>query len=71
MTIVNPVAASIGEMLRTTIPTWLHLGVNLFLKAEKEKVFVTHTVGDIIFNGFKAGFPDLNSTKTVRRKLRS
>jgi len=66
VTIVNPVAASIGEMLRTTIPTWLHLGVNLFLKAEKEKVFVTHTVGDIIFNGFKDPLLDaMNDLKVL------
>ena len=32
VTIINHVAASIGEMLRSKIPVWLHLGVDLFLK---------------------------------------
>ena len=56
VTIINPVAASIGELLRSKIPVWLHLGVDLFLKGEKEKLFVTHTVGNILFNGFQVKY---------------
>jgi len=52
VTILNPVAASIGEFLRTKIPSSMRPLVNIFLKAENEQVFVTHSVNDIIFNGF-------------------
>jgi len=52
VTIINPVAASIGDQLRTKIPKGLHLGTDWFLKLNKEKLFVKHKVGDILFNGF-------------------
>jgi len=56
ITILNPIAASIGEMLRTKIPKALHLGTNWLLKAKREQVFVTQKVGDILFNGFDDPF---------------
>ena len=68
VTIINPVAASIGEMLRSKIPVWLHLGVDLFLKGEKEKLFVTHTVGNILFNGFQD--PLLNAMTDLKAILK-
>ena len=68
VTIINPVAASIGELLRSKIPVWLHLGVDLFLKGEKEKLFVTHTVGNILFNGFQD--PLLNAMTDLKAILK-
>jgi len=56
ITIINPIAASIGEMLRTKIPKALHLGTDWLLRAKREQVFVTQKVGDILFNGFDDPF---------------
>lgn len=35
-----------------SVPKSLHLLVDLFLRTEKEKIFVTHTANEIIFKGF-------------------
>eukprot|EP00088_Acartia_fossae_P042692 TRINITY_DN4488_c0_g2_i2.p1 TRINITY_DN4488_c0_g2~~TRINITY_DN4488_c0_g2_i2.p1 ORF type:complete len:496 (+),score=94.32 TRINITY_DN4488_c0_g2_i2:56-1543(+) len=53
VTIINPVAASIGDMLVNKIPKLWHLGTEGFLEATKEKVFVTQRVGDILFDGYE------------------
>jgi len=56
VTIINPIAASIAEMLRTKIPKGLHLGMSWILSGKKEQMFVTHKVGDILYNGFEDPF---------------
>lgn len=52
VTVVNPVAAAVGDMLRTKAPKstlWL---IDGFLNAQNEQAFVTHTANEIIFRGF-------------------
>merc|ERR1719283_353034 len=52
VTVVNPVAAAVGYMLRTKAPKstlWL---IDGFLNAQNEQAFVTHTANEIIFRGF-------------------
>ena len=50
VTILNPVAATIGAMIKDH-PFW-QPGLNGFLLAIKEKLFVTAPVGKIIFDGY-------------------
>ena len=50
MTILNPVAATIGAMIKDH-PFW-QPGLNGFLLAIQEKLFVTSTVRNIIFDGY-------------------
>ena len=50
MTILNPVAATVGSLLKDE--AWLRPGVNVFLKSIKETLFVTEKVKNIIFDGY-------------------
>jgi len=49
VTILNPVAATVGAMMKGH---WYAGLVNPWLVTWKETLFVTHSVGDIIFNGY-------------------
>ena len=50
MTILNPVAATIGALMKDE--AWLRPGVNAFLLSIKERLFVTEKVKNIIFDGY-------------------
>ena len=50
VTILNPVAATIGALMKNE--AWLQPGVNVFLKSIKETLFVTEKVKNIIFDGY-------------------
>lgn len=50
VTILNPVAATIGALMKDE--AWLRPGVNVFLKSIKENLFVTEKVKNIIFDGY-------------------
>jgi len=69
VTIVNPVAATIGELVRSKVPKALHAPLNWLLLAEKERLFVTHTANEIIFNGFED--PLLNVLDSLKALLKS
>ena len=50
MTILNPVAATIGALMKDE--AWLRPGVNVYLQSIKETLFVTEKVKNIIFDGY-------------------
>ena len=53
MTILNPVAASLGPMIKDKVPAFWVPGLNGVLLAFKEKLFATASVREILFDGFK------------------
>jgi hypothetical protein len=52
VTILNPVAASLGPTIRQKVPAFWIPGLNGILLAIKEKLFVTKSVRAIIFDGY-------------------
>ena len=52
ITILNPVAATMAAMVKDPSKAIWRLGLNTLLSAWKEKLFVTKTVREIIFDGF-------------------
>ena len=52
VTILNSVAASLGAMVREKVPKFWVPDTNGVLLAIKERLFVTKTVGEIIFDGY-------------------
>jgi len=52
VTIVNSVAATIGAMIGQHVNTFERPFVNMFLRGINESLFVTKTVGEIIFDGY-------------------
>lgn len=52
VTILNPVAGSIGAMVKDKVPAFWQPGLNGILLAIKEKLFITKSVGEIIFDGY-------------------
>ena len=53
VTILNPVAASLGPMIKNKVsPFWIP-GLNSVLEAFKEKLFATASVREILFDGYK------------------
>ena len=53
MTILNPVAASLGPMIKQKVPAFWIPGLNGVLNAFKEKLFATASVREILFDGYK------------------
>ena len=53
VTILNPVAASLGPMIKKNVPAFWLPGLNGVLIAFKEKLFFTASVKEILFDGFK------------------
>ena len=52
VTILNPVAASLGPMIKKNVPAFWVPGLNGVLIAFKEKLFITASVKEILFDGF-------------------
>ena len=52
VTILNPVAGSVGAMIQEKVPNWLRPGLDGILLIMKEKLFITKTVKEIIFDGY-------------------
>jgi len=52
VTILNPVAGSIGAMVKEKVPKFWRPGLDAVLLMMKEKLFVTKTVREIIFDGY-------------------
>lgn len=52
VTIVNSVAATLGYMIEQNVAGIWRPGIDIFLRSIKEKLFVTKTVREIIFDGY-------------------
>lgn len=68
VTIVNPIAATVGDTLRRKGISSMFFLINMFLKAQKEKVFVTHTANEIMFKGFDD--PLLKAMKSLKNLMK-
>jgi len=67
VTILNSVAASLGPMIKQKVsPIWLP-GINMFLNIIKERLFVTKTVREIIFDGYHD--PMFDEIDVLEKKL--
>ena len=49
---MNPVAASLGPMIKKNVPAFWVPGLNGVLIAFKEKLFITASIKEILFDGF-------------------
>lgn len=52
VTILNSVAATMGHMIDQHVSAFFRPGVNMFLRGIDEKLFVTKSVREIIFDGY-------------------
>jgi len=51
ITVLNPVAAGIGQIVKDNVPESLRSLINVVLRGLEERLFVNTTVADIMFNG--------------------
>jgi len=52
ITVLNPIGAGLGPMIKGNVTPNLRWMVNMLLKGIKEKLFITKTVNEILFSGF-------------------
>merc|ERR1719158_1789223 len=52
ITVLNPIGAGLGPMIKGNVTPNLRWMVNILLKGIKEKLFITKTVNEILFSGF-------------------
>jgi len=53
VTIANSIAATVASIVKKEVARFWYPGVSMALAAIKEKLFVTKTVGEIIFDGYE------------------